>query len=386
MLRSFSGKRAPHSTGEFPLGSIVAPPPATPLATRAARGFAACVLLLGAGNLAAQVPGASDPIVGSWSGPLAVQPGVELTLVFHIAAEDTGYSATLDSPDQGAVGVPVPSVSFDGSTIRLELPPLAASFEGTLTSADEIEGVWEQGGTQLPLVLRRTEAGATLTRPQHPEPPFPYELEEVSFTSADGAAMAGTLTLPTGDGPFPAVVLITGSGPQDRDETIVGHKPFLVLADHLTRRGVAVLRYDDRGVGESGGGAVAARRGTPGEPVEVALGGLIAESHYWIGVQAIDQVPVEPVEQQVELLGEGSRRGSSAAPPRSDEQVRVDRRPRRSTQLGDGSVLPHDLGPDVDHEAIMPRRRAARARPRDGDRSGASPRPGRSDLHRRCVP
>src|SRR5690554_2050034 len=130
MLRSRSGKRALHSTGKFPLGSAVAPPPATPLATRAARGFAACVLLLGAGNLAAQVPGASDPIVGSWSGSLAVQPGVELTLVFHISAEDTGYSATLDSPDQGAVGVPVPSVSFDGSTLRLELPSLAASFEG----------------------------------------------------------------------------------------------------------------------------------------------------------------------------------------------------------------------------------------------------------------
>ena len=120
---------------------------------------------------------------------------------------------------------------------------------------DAIEGNWSQGGASFPLLLDRTDAEALApNRPQEPQPPFPYEVLDVEFDNPEaGIRLAGTLTIPAGDGPHPAVVLISGSGPQDRDETVFGHRPFLVLADYLTRRGIAVLRCDDRGIGESTG-------------------------------------------------------------------------------------------------------------------------------------
>jgi pimeloyl-ACP methyl ester carboxylesterase len=117
-----------------------------------------------------------------------------------------------------------------------------------------IEGEWKQGPATLPLTLKRVEKAEEVRRPQHPKKPYPYREEEVTFENKKaGVKFAGTLTLPKSKGPFPAVVLITGSGAQDRDETVFAHKPFLVLADHLTRKGIAVLRVDDRGVGGSTG-------------------------------------------------------------------------------------------------------------------------------------
>jgi hypothetical protein len=131
-----------------------------------------------------------------------------------------------------------------------------AHYEGVVVAPDTLDGHWVQSGRSLPLRLGRTVGSVEYARPQEPKPPFPYAAVEVTFDNpeADSVTLAGTLTLPGGPGPHPAVVLVTGSGAQNRNEELLGHKPFLVLADHLTRRGIAVLRYDDRGVGGSTGG------------------------------------------------------------------------------------------------------------------------------------
>lgn len=199
-------------------------------------------------------PSGPDDPVGTWQGVLDAGPQ-ELTLVFHVRRRNGELRATMDSPDQGARGIPVNEASFSGGTLRLVSQAVAGRFEGRLSDdGTSLDGTWRQGGGELPLTLERVDEVEERPRPQEPEPPFPYRVEEVSFPNEDaGIELAGTLTLPEGDGPFPAVALVTGSGPQNRNEELMGHKPFLVLADHLTRAGIAVLRYDDRGVGESEG-------------------------------------------------------------------------------------------------------------------------------------
>lgn len=175
----------------------------------------------------------------------------------HVSRGADGVLAgKMDSPDQGATGIPVSAITFSGADLKWELKTANASYEGKL-SADgaEIAGTFTQGRS-IPLTLKRMskEDMKPVLRPQEPKAPFPYKSEDVTFPSkAAGVTMAGTLTVPEGLGPHPAVVLITGSGPQDRDEALMGHKPFAVLADYLSRRGIAVLRYDDRGVGKSTG-------------------------------------------------------------------------------------------------------------------------------------
>jgi hypothetical protein len=198
--------------------------------------------------------GPAKGVAGLWQGTLKV-PGAELRVVFHIdKAADGKLSATLDSPDQGATGIPVGDCSFSNGRLRLAVRSISGSFEGTLKDDSTVEGTWTQGGASLPLVLKRIEKVAQANRPQEPKRPYPYKEEEVEFeNSSGGFTLAGTLTQPDSGGPFPAVVLISGSGPENRDEQVFGHRPFLVLADFLTRQGIAVLRYDDRGVGKSGG-------------------------------------------------------------------------------------------------------------------------------------
>lgn len=200
------------------------------------------------------IPG-HQAFVGIWEGMLNAG-AVKLRLVFHVEADDEGQlRGTMDSPDQGAAGIPASTVSVEGGTLTFAMVALGAQYQGAL-SADgaSLEGTFTQAGARLPLTLTRVEAATEPERPQHPQPPFPYRVEEVTVTNAAaGVTLAGTLTLPPGTGPFPAAVLVSGSGPQDRDESLMGHKPFLVLADHLTRNGIAVLRYDDRGVGASSG-------------------------------------------------------------------------------------------------------------------------------------
>lgn len=163
-------------------------------------------------------------------------------------------TGTFDSVDQGASGLRIDTVTLTGSAVRLDLKTPVARYEGTLSSdGATIEGAWVQGGASFPLTLRRGVPAAP-KRPQLPKPPFPYAAEAVSYQNTAAAiTLAGTLTLPRATTPAPAVILITGSGAEDRDETVFGHKPFLVLADHLTRNGIAVLRVDDRGVGGSSG-------------------------------------------------------------------------------------------------------------------------------------
>ena len=143
----------------------------------------------------------------------------------------------------------------DGS-VRFEFAMAGGEFTGRFSDdGNRIDGSWAQGGASLPLLLERTDAQALAPkRPQEPQPPYPYEALDVQFENPEaGIRLAGTFTIPAGDGPHPAVVLISGSGPQDRDETVFGHRPFLVLADYLTRSGSAVLWFDDRGIGASTG-------------------------------------------------------------------------------------------------------------------------------------
>ena len=192
---------------------------------------------------------------GTWAGTLDAG-GAKLRLLFHITNSPYGLVATMDSPDQGARRL-VATVSRTGSSLKLEIKQIAGTFEGTVDEGHtKIDGTWSQGAARLPLVLTPAENALRIEprRPQNPVKPYPYRDEEVAYDNKTAnITLAATLTLPPGPGPFPAVLLITGSGPQDRDEAILGHRPFLVLADYLTRRGIAVLRADDRGVGKSGG-------------------------------------------------------------------------------------------------------------------------------------
>lgn len=195
----------------------------------------------------------AQDITGSWHGMLSF-PGGQLRLSINIKQNGTGYSATMDSPDQGAKDIPVTTVSFSDNILAFAIPEGGLEYKGTLEN-NVIKGTFTQNSYAIPLDLSRTEVEkARLVRPQEPSLPLPYYTEEVSFKNdKDGITLSGTLSMPSKEGNFPAVILITGSGAQNRDEELLGHKPFLVLADHLTRKGFAVLRYDDRGVGASTG-------------------------------------------------------------------------------------------------------------------------------------
>ncbi len=195
----------------------------------------------------------AQDITGQWNGVLNVM-GTQLRLVFHIEQTDSGYTATFDSPDQEAEGISFSTVTYDEPELKLEAVNIGATYMGKV-SPDSINGTWNQGGQAFPLSLFKNEVEKTeYHRPQEPSMPYPYHEEEVLIQNKkDELTLAGTLTIPNTNGIFPAVILISGSGPQNRNQDIFGHKPFLVIADHLTRHGIAVLRYDDRGTAESTG-------------------------------------------------------------------------------------------------------------------------------------
>ena len=222
---------------------------------------------------------ASVPVVsgldGEWDGTLEAG-ATRLRIVFHIRTTDGGTTATMDSVDQAATGIPVSAVSRDGDAVKLEVAAIGGRFEGALQADGRtLRGRWIQAALDLPFTLTRREAGdaaPAVRRPQMPARPFPYREEDVAYDNvAAKARLAATLTLPSGAGPFPAIVLIAGSGPLDRDETLFAHKPFLVLADHLTRRGFAVLRADKRGVGKSTGDYASATTADFTTDVEAAI-------------------------------------------------------------------------------------------------------------------
>ncbi|MEM7203004.1 MAG: alpha/beta fold hydrolase [Planctomycetota bacterium] len=215
----------------------------------------------------------ADPLVGTWFGTITAG-GRDLEVALHFTRDGDRYRATLDSITQGAEGIPVASAEFDGDRLELDVSAIRASYSAIWQEGPpaQLTGTWTQSGVDVDLDMTKRSAeeveASKLKRPQEPKPPFPYAVEdgvrfghdpassvEDSFRADDGGevTLAGTLTLPAGDGPHPAVVMISGSGPQDRDETVFRHKPFWIIADHLTRRGIAVLRYDDRGTHESTG-------------------------------------------------------------------------------------------------------------------------------------
>lgn len=224
---------------------------------RAAISLALLMLALAVGSfpayIAAQnVSTAPAGVIGIWQGTLT-SPTAQLRLVVKIRDAAGALTGTLDSIDQGARDLPIDTIRFADGKLEFEMGAIGGRFAGSLGAGGEIAGTWSQGGGSLPLTLRRDANVPVVARPQEPARPLPYREEEVGYDSEPGVHLAATLTLPAGQGPFPAVVLITGSGPQDRDESLAGHRPFYVLADFLTRRGIAVLRADDRGVGRSTG-------------------------------------------------------------------------------------------------------------------------------------
>ena len=212
----------------------------------------------------------AQDISGTWHGKLSLPAG-SLTIVFHIKHTEQGtYVATLDSPDQGTKDIKTETTSFQDSTLTVQIPIIHASYKGKLNADQTITGTFTQG-MPLPLNLTKGEFSGP-KRPQEPQPPFPYKVEEVSVKNTqDGITLAGTLTLPEKGSKFPAVVLVTGSGAQNRDEEIMGHKPFLVIADYLTRNGIAVLRCDDRGTAASQGDYASATNEDFAKATEAAL-------------------------------------------------------------------------------------------------------------------
>jgi fermentation-respiration switch protein FrsA (DUF1100 family) len=186
---------------------------------------------------------------GTWLGTPKVSSMRAGRVGFIIQVKPDGsFSGTFASLDEGATSIGLSRISQTNERVTIEVGAIGGRYEGTLNAeGSQIDGRWMQGGASLDLIMKRV-------KPQEPARPYPYVEEEVTYQNAeDAVTLAGTLTLPPTGGPFPAVLLITGSGPEDRDESLFGHRPFLVLADYLTRRGIAVLRVDDRGVGGSTG-------------------------------------------------------------------------------------------------------------------------------------
>lgn len=195
---------------------------------------------------------AQTKLAGAWEGKLEAAGNLRLVLNLAPAAGDS-LKATMDSPDQGAMGIAATAAYKRNDSVFVFWAPMQAAFKAAIQDT-ALVGIWQQRGASLPLLLHKTDKPAALHRPQTPQPPFPYQSTDLTFKGKEnGITYGATLTLPNGKGPFPALLLLTGSGPQNRDEALFGHKPFAVLADFLTRRGYAVLRVDDRGVGQTTG-------------------------------------------------------------------------------------------------------------------------------------
>jgi|GEM_PF-211132 len=220
-------------------------------------------------------------IIGNWEGILEAQ-GASLPFHLHISKTDKGYSATMDSPNQGAMGISTTSTTFQDNELIITSERMQMVYKGILDN-DKISGIFTQRENIIPLNFKRsipTEVDEKNRRPQDPTKPYPYHSEEVSFTNpkASNIKLAGTLTLPENVKSPPAAILITGTGAQNRNEEIFNHRPFLVLSDYLTRNGIAVLRYDDRGVGESEGALRGTNSADLATDVEAAINFLKART------------------------------------------------------------------------------------------------------------
>ncbi|MEQ9617032.1 MAG: alpha/beta fold hydrolase [Phycisphaerales bacterium] len=215
-----------------------------------------CALMIALGVVPIAHAAQNNGIAGNWVGSIDAG-GNTIEMIYRITQSESGaLNGTMDVPSQGGYGIALMGITVDGNAVRWEIDlPGGAGFKGTLDAAGKkISGLFKQGAASIPITLKPRTEEAGPSRPQEPVPPFPYRSSDLEFESAEsGVRLSGTLFVPDGRGPFPGVALASGSGPHDRDSSMMGHRPFLVLADALARRGVAVLRYDDRGVGASGG-------------------------------------------------------------------------------------------------------------------------------------
>ncbi len=239
------------------LSDIFIPLRLTQKNTKMKKAFTIILFMLAALSGQAEVQPTSR-LVGTWSGKLNVM-GTSLTLVLHLEQADGYVTASLDSPDQGAKGISCSKEFLTDDSLVVKVDMIGATYSARLKD-DELEGTFTQRGVSFPLVL--SKGVEQLRRPQNPSQPYPYKTEDVTFRNeSDGATLAGTLTYPLDfeskkKGTVPVVLMVTGSGQENRDEEIFDHKPFLVIADHLARHGIASLRYDDRAFGASVGGDI----------------------------------------------------------------------------------------------------------------------------------
>ncbi|WP_027418797.1 alpha/beta hydrolase family protein [Crocinitomix catalasitica] len=196
----------------------------------------------------------AQSIIGDWHGLINAN-GISLKIVLHVREADNGYAVLMDSPDQQVSGIPVDEFTFVDNKLNWHINSGNFSYSGELLDNEYIQGKYKQNAMSDSLnFMRGLPKIEQIKRPQNPVPPFNYTSEEVTFLNeVDGVTLAGTLTLPNKKKNYPIVILISGSGPQDRNETALGHQPFLVLSDYLTNNGIGVLRFDDRGVGKSTG-------------------------------------------------------------------------------------------------------------------------------------
>lgn len=224
-------------------------------------------------------------IVGSWAGELNIQ-GMKLPLVLNISEKDDKLQSTLDSPKQGAKGLPVKETKFENNELTIEAPALGINYNGTLQENGEISGTFSQNGMSLPLVFKKGLAEATeLKRPQTPKPPYDYFTEDVTLKNeTEGNLLAGTIAAPNDKKDLPIFVMITGSGTQNRDEELFGHKPFLVIADYLAQKGIGTFRLDDRGIGGSEKGKEGATTADFAGDISSAVNFLTARGYKNIGL------------------------------------------------------------------------------------------------------
>ncbi|WP_294286818.1 alpha/beta fold hydrolase [uncultured Chryseobacterium sp.] len=227
----------------------------------------------------------AQTIEGSWKCELEFQ-GMKLPLILNIKKNGSLYSSTMDSPKQGAKDIPVDKTDFVNNEFSFEQKMLGANYKGKLAKG-KIEGTFSQNGMQLPLTFTPdTGNGSAFNRPQTPKPPFSYHTEDITFQNpADKNTLAGTLTQPENfDKNRPILVLITGSGAQNRDEELFEHKPFAVIADHFAKQGIATLRLDDRGIGGSSKGTANDTSYNFATDINTAVDYLVSKGYRNIGL------------------------------------------------------------------------------------------------------
>lgn len=234
----------------------------------------------------------AQEITGSWSGELAVQ-GTRLPLVFNISREGDGYKTTMDSPRQGVKDIAIQETRYENGELTISAPSMGLKYTGKLMGENTLEGTFSQGGMSLPLTFQRgvppTPAPAPAVperkRPQTPQPPYSYYTEDVTFKNEkEGNLLAGTLVAPGENKDAPMLVMITGSGRQNRDSELAGHKPFLVIADYLAKKGIGTLRLDDRGIGGSEAGKPGATSEDFAGDISSAVNFLAAKGYKNIGL------------------------------------------------------------------------------------------------------